>query len=293
MWLKSGFDRPHVAGMNAMQIYAREALFYSDLQPIVRVTAPVCFGAAYDLESGRGVVLLENLDRPNISFPGCAQPLSVDQVADGLRNLAALHSRSWGQEWLWKYGLQEMFVPGQAQERHFKSYTTEYIQSFLDGPVGEAVPGEIRDAQRTQNALWALMPYYTNRPYCLLHTDPHPGNCYIDDAAGHVGLLDWEPQIGPWAHDVNYWLIGALSVQDRRASERHLLQEYLDQLAGGGVDPGRFDEAWLSYRRFIAYGYWTWLRNPASMQSLTNNAALSARYGAAMADHNVFDILRV
>ena len=57
---------------------------------------------------------------------------------------------------------------------------------------------------------------------------------------GRVGFVDWQTvAVGPWVHDVNYFLVSALDVPDRRAHERELLGHYLKALASFGVSaPG-------------------------------------------------------
>ena len=290
MWLKTGLPASHFERMLAMGIYATEAKFYSDLQPLLNLRVPACFGAVYDAE-GRGVVLLEDLERSGVKFPGYVAPMSVDEIASGLDLFSSLHGRSWQQEWVRTHEVGTFFAPGSAIEKNFLFSTVEYIENYLKGPVGEVVPAAARDAQKIHDAVWRLQPIYQQEPFSLLHGDAHPGNSYVT-SAGDVGILDWQVYVaGPWAHDVSYWLVGGLSVDDRRRFERDLLKSYLSNLAQCGavrVDP---DEAWDHYRRFIAYGYWVWLRCPQSQQPIEHNIALSERFGAAMADHGVFELL--
>jgi hypothetical protein len=51
-----------------------------------------------------------------------------------------------------------------------------------------------------------------------------------------VGFVDWQTvAVGPWVHDVNYFLVSALDVPDRRVHDRDLLGHYLKALATFGV----------------------------------------------------------
>ena len=44
---------------------------------------------------------------------------------------------------------------------------------------------------------------------------------------GEVGFLDWQmARRGNWSLDLGYFLQGALTIEDRRRSERELLEEY-------------------------------------------------------------------
>ena len=87
--------------------------------------------------------------------------------------------------------------------------------------------------------------------------------------------------------EVAYHMTAALDIVDRREAERELLAGYLDALRANGVSPPEFDEAWLQYRQFLAYGYFIYLINEISFQTEAVNTACAARFGAAMLDHDV------
>jgi hypothetical protein len=293
MWLKAGFPTVHLERVLTLGLYAREAKFYSELQPRVNVRVPDYYATVRDEASGRGVVLLQDLNQTGATFPGCINPWSVDRVASGLDLLADLHSRSWEQEWVYSHNIGTFLVPGSAQEKYLRFWGADHIAGLLNGPVGAVVPGEVRDAQRIYDGFWRLQPLYQRGPFCLLHGDAHPGNSFVT-ANNEVGFLDWQIYvIGPWAHDFSYWLVGGLSVDDRRRFDRELLERYLNRMSRNGVAGIDRNEAWDNYRRFIAYGYWVWVRVPPAQQLAGYNIALSERFGAAMADHHVFELLGV
>jgi hypothetical protein len=293
MWLKAGLPSLHLDRVLTLGLFAKEAKFYSELQPRLNMRLPECYAARADDASGRGVVLLEDLNRRGARFPGCIEPLSVDLIASGLDQLAHVHSRSWEQQWIHSYPIAKFITPGTVQEQYLRYWGVDRIQGCLDGPVGRVVPVAVRDAQRIYDGLWALQPFYQRGPFCLLHGDAHLGNSFVT-ADGQLGILDWQVYvIGPWAHDVSYALVGGLSVADRRRFERELLERYLDHMSRNGVPGLDPTEAWAAYRRFIAYGYWIWVRAPAAQQTIENNIAMSERFGAAMTDHDVFELLGV
>jgi aminoglycoside phosphotransferase (APT) family kinase protein len=76
-----------------------------------------------------------------------------------------------------------------------------------------------------------------------------------------MGLCDWQLMTrGNWALDVAYALTSALTVDDRRAWERELIEVYLDQLkACGGPSDLDFDLAWRLYRQQVFHGLIFWL----------------------------------
>ena len=156
------------------------------------------------------------------------------------------------------------------------------------------MPAVIRDAERIEAAFWK-MASTLDRPggRCLLHGDAHPGNCFSD--ADGAGLFDWQTIArGPWAYDVAYMLTTTLSVEDRRHAERDLLARYLELLrAAGALRLPSWDEAWLAYRRHIAYPLLIWPTNHVSHQAEENIRALTERLGAAAADLRFFEAWQV
>lgn len=293
MWVKTAFATDHLEKALAIKLYALEALFYGEFAPRVGLGVPECYFAHADLASGRGVVLLEDLVASESTFPDYGTPLTVDQVASGLAQLADLHGRSWRQPWLRHPALNPLMAPGSLRERHYASYSYQYIADFVDGPAGAGIPDEIRDADRIFRIPRIVQPALMSDLSFMLHGDAHAGNCYFR-RDGSVGLLDWQvPALGPWFHDVAYWMAGALSVDDRRKHERDLLSDYLLRLRLHGVSGIEDDQAWQNYRHILLYGLWVWLRNPSTMQPLKNNIALTERFGAAVYDHESFKLSHV
>src|SRR5260370_3209114 len=95
MWLKAGLPTVRLERVLTLGLYAREAKFYSQLQPRVNVRVPDCYAAVRDDASGRGVVLLQDLNQTGATFPGCINPCSVERATSGLAMLSDLHRRSW------------------------------------------------------------------------------------------------------------------------------------------------------------------------------------------------------
>jgi aminoglycoside phosphotransferase (APT) family kinase protein len=68
----------------------------------------------------------------------------------------------------------------------------------------------------------------------LIHGEPHTGNTYLDKA-GNPRFLDWQTfHIGSPFHDLSYFVVGALSVEDRRANEMWTIDHYHLALARFG-----------------------------------------------------------
>lgn len=126
----------------------------------------------------------------------------------------------------------------------------------------------------------------TTSPQTLLHGDPHIGNTYLLPS-GEVGFLDRQvARRGNWSLDLGYFLQGALTVEDRRRSERDLLAEYRDSL---GLPPDEMpsaDEIWLRYRASVAHALTLWLvtASAGEWQRTDVSIPLAQRYSFAAAD---------
>ena len=121
----------------------------------------------------------------------------------------------------------------------------------------------------------------------LLHGDPHIGNTYLLPD-GDVGFLDWQvARHGNFSLDLGYFLQGALTTEDRRVSERQLLEEYRDELGLPADELPSPDEIWLRYRASVAHGLMTWLATASAgelWQRPDIALALAQRYSAAYED---------
>ncbi|UVO51042.1 phosphotransferase [Sphingomonas sp. SUN019] len=64
----------------------------------------------------------------------------------------------------------------------------------------------------------------------ITHGDPRVDNVLFDDDAGEAILIDWQVAgVRNPMHDVGYFLSGSVSIEDRRTSERELLDLYADE----------------------------------------------------------------
>jgi aminoglycoside phosphotransferase (APT) family kinase protein len=127
----------------------------------------------------------------------------------------------------------------------------------------------------------------TTSPQTLLHGDPHIGNTYVlpDD---EVGFLDWQMvRHGNWSLDLGYFLQGALTIDDRRAGERDLLDEYRGTLTLPAEEMPTAEEVWLRYRASVAHGLAIWMATLSggdAWQRADICLAFAQRYSAAFID---------
>ncbi len=278
--------------------YMLEARFYSELAPRLQsVRVPRSYFAAWDDNRRQAIVILEDLDARSARFCRVQQTLTYEQAAAQLEMLANLHAQWWlsaefvpGDELGWVEALDPL-PEGQAGTYQRSRLQPDVYAQCMALPRGLAVSRLFHDRDRMESAMERLRKVDQFGPYCLLHTDPHLGNLYLDDA-GRPGLLDWQSvRKGPWSHDFTYFLVSSLDMLERREWERPLLQFYLDALRARGVTPPIFNEAWEAYRAQSVYGLYYWLVNPVEFQAEVNNCAVAPRFAFAAIDHGTFDLL--
>jgi hypothetical protein len=287
--LKGGFE-PHSRAMHYM--HGHEVHAYADVAPVSPLRSPTCWFAGYDAAARQGIVIMDDLVARGVSFCHPQRPLDVDAVARRLTTLAAHHAVSWGED---VFGPQDRFGWATGLIEGFDRYgkellTPEVWQSYVDSARGAAVSTRFHSLDWMKAALARMLELSRELPRVLLHGDTHLGNLYVD-IDGEPGWFDSQPHHGPALHEVAYHLTCALDVADRRAHERDLVAHYLRELAGHGIAAPTLDEAMRQYGCFLAAGYCIFLINASDFQPEAINTAYTARFSAAMLDHDTIGLL--
>lgn len=264
------------------------------------------FASGVPLPLDHPLVYLSVLDRPGLDYVivmedlalrgadprDATRPLTVHQVANGLRSLGRLHSRYWNfsaerqpeLDWVQTWEPTEGFQVGLRQrvpigiERAAEALAPEIVHMGSD---------EIVDH-------WArFVSTLTTGGVSLLHGDAHIGNTYLA-GENEVGFLDWQVvRRGNWSQDVGYFLIGALKEEDRRGFEDQLVADYVAGLTVSGRERPAPAEAHLRYRASAAYGLAIWLSTLGSdgFQPREVSFALVERYAAAFVELSSLEAL--
>ncbi|MFO0689178.1 MAG: phosphotransferase [Myxococcota bacterium] len=260
------------AAIAATGMGLREARFYAELAPLLKLRVPRAFVARSDAGDGRFVLLLEDLRLAGCTVSSGPESVPPDAAADALADLADLHVRY---EDPGRRAREAGFVKPPDPPSDYGSTRLAFALARRRDGFGEAFAEASRlyvDHQPALHALWAA------GPSTVIHGDTHIGNLFFDPAGaaapesarvasaavGRVGFLDWGMLVvSTPLRDVAYFLQMALSVEDRRREERRLLDHYLAvrrALGGSGIDR---DEAFRAYRIQAAY------LAPASCQVVT------------------------
>jgi hypothetical protein len=249
----------------------------------IPVDHPLAYQVLIDRPSLDYVIVMEDVTRRGADPRDATRPLTVDQVACGLRGLARLHSRYWGFSasthpelaWVQTWEPTEGFAEGLVAR----------IPSGLERGA-ECLPADVQEFDVPYIMdIWARgVKSLAQEPVTLLHGDPHIGNTYVLPD-GDVGFLDWQVlRRGNWSQDVGYFLVSALTVEDRRGSEAELIEVYRDALTVPAGERPTAEEAWLRYRASPAYGLAVWLATLGTDTSQRRDVclSLSERYATAL-----------
>ncbi len=257
-----------------------ETRFYRDVAASVDIRTLRSVYADVEPATGHGVVITEDVVAQGATFLDGSSTYSVDLAAESIAELAKLHIATWMED---SYATQSWL--DSRLERQLLARGAREIATNFGGPIGAGVPSEVRDVERLVDCCRRLAAEtHDVRPWCIVHGDPHIANVFLD-RHGHPGLCDWQlVQRGPWYLDLGYHVAAALDVEDRRAAERDLVQEYLDRLAAAGINAPSWDDAWNGIRRGIVHGFFLWSITLKVDPPITTR--LLERLGTAAADHD-------
>lgn len=263
-------------------LYHEPRLFSSGV--VLPLDHPMVYAALIDEERKDFLMIMEDVVVRGADPRDSTRPMTVEQVANGVRGLARLHSAYWGDRLTDNQALDwvEPFVAFAGMQ-----YAPLHIARER---LGDTVAAEILalDGEQLFIDIWArYIGTLTTTPQTLLHGDPHIGNTYVlpDD---DVGFLDWQMvRRGNWSLDLGYFLQGALTIEDRRRSERDLLEEYHDALTLPAAEMPSAHDVLLGYRASVAHGLAIWMATLSggdAWQSPAICVALAQRYAAAFID---------
>ncbi len=283
------------SGMKTGQITEREARFYGLMRDSLDCPIPVSYFADWDTDgSGNGIVMMEDLAVSPGRFGLSDDALGVDGVAKGLETLAHVHGILWDDPSL----ATSDWLPnsmGTDNDTEQVIQYWHYIQYNLADPAYAAVvPNWVYESpELMHHTLDELSAYEAALPgpRCLVHGDAHQGNSFLR-ADGQRIWVDWQlVRRGTPFRDVSYFIISSLTVDERRANDRDLVEHFRQHLlATGAQGVAGSDEAWQQFMRWPAYGTQAWLGN-INMWGQSSGADMVARHFAASDDYDTVGLL--
>lgn len=260
--LKSNFLRDY----NDVDICAIEARFYHFLSGHVKAPTPHCLYADWEDDgSAQGLIILEDLNERGGKFGQSSDHAGVDSVATAIAGLAELHGSLWNSPlitperapWL----QTSMRTPVDSDQVRIM---WRFIEMNLDDPDFRAIaPKHFLDEPRRVEWAFDRLGEFERAfeaPYCLLLGDSHQGNTYILPNGERL-WLDWQlvRRGRPW-RDLTYFMVGTLTIEERRKHERDLLAFYRQKLIDtGATDVIELDAIWQQHCRWIMLGIQAWV----------------------------------
>lgn len=285
LWFKGGLEA-HSQTAPVIEGNASEVGFYTELAPALSLDAPQVLVAFRDPVSGASAMLMEDLLARNVQFGHATRPLSPDQLAHVLDQLAGLHRTFWERD----VSIFSFLSPGGSLVSGGildAMYEDENWDWCRWRNRGAGLVGLFDDKEELARRVMTLMLHDAEHANTIVHGDPHPGNLYFAPGRGPA-LYDWQTVMhGYWAHDVAYALMTGLSVKDRRACERELVDYYITALAASGIKlerAGAFDDVTRHYLFGVG---WALCRPEWHADDVSD--AFAERTLAAIRDHNSYN----
>jgi hypothetical protein len=251
----------------AMRSYEKEVRFYQELAPALPVRTPRVFHADIEVETGRFVLLLEDLApaQAGDQIAGC----SPEAAETALRELVKLHAPRWGDPSLaateWLHGdkaLGQQFLLALLPELwagFCQRYEAQLNETILE--AGAGLFSHLEGYIVAESGPWTVVhgDYRLDNLLFLPASRPAAGGLDADgggaDGSG-VTVLDWQTVTdGPALSDVAYFIGAGLRPEPRRTAEDGLVRAYHAGLTSAGVAGYSWEQCWHDYRR----GTWSGL----------------------------------
>ncbi len=252
---------------------------------VLQVEHPDFYCGVVDRWRLNDMVVMEDVVARGAVLNDATTPLSVDEVASGLRGLARLHSAHWRFDdttdprlaWVTECSAGPTF---RFLVRLGCSRGLPRLREHLPDQVAAlGVKGLVEQWRRQVRTVGS-------GPWTLLHGDAHVGNTYtLPD--GQLGFYDWGVlRRGHWSFDVGYFIISALDVADRRAHAADLVELYRQALELDESERPTAEEAWLRFRSSPPYGLAIWITTGSEDQYQAPEVCvrLAERFGRAFVD---------
>lgn len=290
VWVKIGLE-PHSKSGGTDQVYAGETFFYRHCGGKYETRTPECLFADTDAD-GNSVLVLEDLCKYGAEFVDATRGGSVDAIGRGLEAIARYQAASWmapelyRMEWLRKGGCY------QVADVLAYLYEPTHWEDYSKRPRYQVMPPQLRDRATLHRAHIALRDdWWRRKPWVLCHGDAHFGQVYyLPD--GEARLVDWQcVQIAHWAHDMSYFMVSGLSIEDRRKYTRDLLAHYTAKLREFGVETAPSpDEAYDAFCAYVFHGI-GWVMCYVEWQPEETCVAMTERFSSAILELGTLDIL--
>lgn len=213
-------------------LYEKEVSFYQKFADDT-LPMPRCFHAQFDPDTQDMIILMEHL-APSYSP---AYGVSLDQVRMALREVTKIHARWWNDDTI-KRESAIVQLDDRERWRNLAAAGFAATEAIRDA-VGSQAEATIEVINVYQDRLENVVRYWQTRPFTLSHADFHGKQMFFPNTKGEgkFALIDFQyPIAGPGVFDVSRLLNLGLSMEDRKASQSGLIEDYFAALTAHGVE---------------------------------------------------------
>lgn len=214
-------------------LYQGEVRFYQEMAPRVALRTPRCYFAAYDVQTGGFVLLLEDLapGRCGDQVVGC----SPAEAETAVRELAGFHATWWENPELAAFTwIPELDQLVDVYHRRFREAWPRFLER-----EGDQLPGAVRRLGEHMERYFDLGWHRLSQaPWTAIHADFRLDNLFFPPLPGGApfAVVDWQGvRRAHGMFDVGYFLCESLPPEERRAVEDDLLKAYHAALVDDGV----------------------------------------------------------
>ncbi|KAK7211397.1 hypothetical protein V2G26_018575 [Clonostachys chloroleuca] len=285
--VKGGFNPDMLAAYPfVLGLYTREIDFYTNVAPRVpQLNLPKILWSGKTAENAQ-FVMTDVATTEGYVFAEAVDTWPINRVKLVVEQFAALHAATWGikaEDAPWLDDHYEEAVLGLCG-------MWDAIVLAEDRPP---VPEYMKDKERMIPAIKTWFGTRNPKFGCILHGDAHIGNTAWSEQTKAPMIVDWQIiHRGSCFTDIAYYIMTALTIEDRKAHEKDLIDHYLAKLHEFGAprlsrqDP----EVMAEYRKGLMAGY-SWVLCPYTMQKKDRVWAIVSRLVSAMEDHNPVELL--
>ena len=228
--------------------FQREIMFYRHFAPVLPVRSPRPYATQFEINTGAGILILEDCSRMK-SFRFNQAPPLKKELQQIVRALAKLHAHFWNQtETVFGYS-RSFSSNNNANDRcPTEIVDREWPESYL----ATHLPCNMTKlaVRLSQEVSYLKCHACVSKHKTLVHRDFHLQNVLYDPNAKEdsVVIVDWDSfGVGCGAHDLAY-MASLLPTNYRRSNEDVLLATYHDDLRSHGVTDYGADEFYADYR---------------------------------------------
>jgi Ecdysteroid kinase-like family len=279
-----------------VDIHALEARFYHFMVHEMKVPTATCYYADWDDDgSAHGLIVLEDLHDRGGQFGHSTHKSGVDMITENLSGLAKLHASLWDSDKIspanapWLQTQMDTPVDSDQVRIMWQWIELNLAEPGFRGIAPQHYLDDPRKVERAFDRLGEIERAY-KAPYCIALGDCHQGNTYILPQGERL-WLDWQlvRRGRPW-RDLTYFVVGALSIEERRKYHKDMVKQYREHLiATGAQGVPSFDEAWEQTRLFIMYGLQAWVANLDAWGQ--NGIPMNERFFVAAEDYGTWGML--